>query len=479
MTWLLAWVAVPLLTLLLCVGLGLLVERVLSVRLALAVSVGTGFAALVVLTTLLTEFTATARWTTAVVSGLALAGWALGGRRLLARPRWWSGVAAVATYVVYALPVALAGVTWAGFIKLDDTPVWMAFADRLVTVGHTTENLPHSTYGQVLVSNWDQGYPVGAFGHLGVVAQLAHIDIAWVVQPLMAVIAAMLAWTLYALTDGVVRSRALRAAVSVLGASSALLFGYVMWGGFKEVILAALLAIACLAVTQGSRDQQGPWAHGVLLALPLAAIFVVFGLAGAVYIAPIAVAELVLMFRNAGARDTARAAGAFLVTFLLLSIPELRSLREQVSQLSKASLMSSEDIGNLILPVKFIQVFGIWPTGDFRVTPQPLLLTTLLVGMVAVTAIAGVGVALRARRPRLPLYVGVAILVAVYSVFGNAWLEGKALAISSPAMLLAAGVGCAWLMENRLRVVGLVLGADGSGVCSSSTDDGASALTDA
>jgi len=272
------------------------------------------------------------------------------------------------------------------------------------------------------------------------------------------VIAAILAWTLYAVTDGLIRGRALRAMASAVAASSALLFGYVLWGGFKEVTLAALLAIACVAVTQGKRDHQSPYAHAVLISLPLAAIFGVFGLAGLVYIAPIALLDVALLLRTTGWRAALQATGTFVVAFAVLSIPILRNLGEQISQLKTASLISDADIGNLFAPLKFWQVFGIWPTGDFRVVPDALAITIFVIALVVVTAALGVFIAVRARRPRLLAYVGVGLLVAAYSVFGNAWLEGKSLAVSSPAPLLAAGVGCAWLIENRRKFEGFVLG---------------------
>ena len=87
-----------------------------------------------------------------------------------------------------------------------------------------------------------QGYPVGSLVPLGV-TRVVDVDPAWTWQPYLAFLAALLALVLYELVGGVVRSRRLRALVAVTASSSALLYGYALWGGVKELYAAVLLAL--------------------------------------------------------------------------------------------------------------------------------------------------------------------------------------------------------------------------------------------
>jgi hypothetical protein len=471
-TWVLCWLVVPAVVVVLSTGLGLLAERVTRTRLPAPVVLALGMCSLVVLTTLGTAFGATATLTGPAVVVLALAGW------LLARPpltrrgaRRRSVLAALAVFAVYAAPVALSGgVSWAGFIKLDDTPTWMALADRLASAGHTTDGLAQSTYGVLVRLLFDQGYPVGAFADLGVVARITGQDVAWVIQPLMATLAAGLALGLYAATAGVVRSTAWRAVIAFVASTSTLLLGYVMWGGIKEITLALLLTTAGVLLTQGRTDPRPLLSQAALFAIPMAGVFVLFGIAGVVYLLPLAVAELALVWRAYGLRRVPAAAGVFVAVFAVLGLPTLVLFRQQLTTFGDSSLRGAEDIGNLFGPLRFWQIFGVWPTGDFRVAPDAIGVTVLLVAVVAAGVAGGVVISVRARRPTVVVLVAMSLVVALWSVFGNAWLEGKALAVASPAMLLAAGVAFAWLAEHERVFEGVALaGLVGLGVVVSAT----------
>src|SRR5262249_56623782 len=50
---------------------------------------------------------------------------------------------------------------------------------------------------------------------------------------------------------------------------------------------------------------------------------------------------------------------------------------------------SSDELGNLIGPLNGFQVFGIWPSGDFRIEPDHLVLTYVLIAVVIAAALAG------------------------------------------------------------------------------------------
>ena len=469
--WAIVWIAVPVLVLALSGALGLLVESATRTRLAWPILVPLGMSLIVVVTTFVTAFPLIASSSPFVLLALAVAGAVLGRRRLVdVHGSLWPLVVAGVVYVVYSVPVALAGATFAGFIKLDDTADWMLLGDRLARFGYTIDGLTSGTGDTFLWLAFSGGYPLGAFADLGVVSRLVGVDSAFVIQPFMSVLAAGMGLAMYAVTHGVVRSGAWRAAVAILASCSALLLGYVLWGGLKEITLTLLLATCAAVLTQGRKDPRPLLSQAAVFAIPMAAVLVVFGVAGAVYLAPLAIAELALVWRAYGWRRLPAAGGVFLGVFVVLGIPTWKQLSLQIELARSSTLADAQDIGNLFGPLRFTQIFGVWLTGDFRVQPASMGLTELLVLVVLVGAVGGVVLAVRARRPSVPVFAVMSLLVGVLSVFGNAWLEGKALAVASPAMLLAAGVAFAWVAESGRRLEGISLTAlIGAGLLVSTT----------
>ena len=471
-SWILCWLMVPAVVVVLSIGLGLLAQWAARTPMSGPVVVAMGMSALVVLATLLTTLSVTVALSGPLVLALAGAGWVLGWPSM----RWhsgrtWPSLAALAAFICYAAPVALSGgVSWAGFIKLDDSATWMALGDRLASAGNTTTDLAHSTYGVLVGLLLNSGYPVGAFADLGMIGRLTGQDIAFVLAPLMATLAAGLAFALYAATQGLVRSVVWRAVIAFIASTSALLVGYVLWGGIKEVTLALLLTTACLMLTRGKADTRPLLGQAALLAVPLAGVLVVFGIAGAVYLAPLALVETVLIWRSYGFKSLLRAAAVFVGVIAVLGFPTWRVVSLQLSTAGASELRGSQDIGNLFGPLSFWQVFGVWPTGDFRVAPESRAVTALLIAVVVGGVIGGVLVGIRRRLPAVPVFVGMSLLLSVGSVFGNAWLVGKVLAVAAPAMLLAAGVAFAHVAESGRRFEGMALiGLVGVGVLVSNT----------
>ena len=106
--------------------------------------------------------------------------------------------------------------------------------------------------------NLADGYPVGAFIPLGVGRALVPMDAAWLIQPYMALLAVLLALSLWDLGGRLITSPRARALVVFAAAQPALLYGYYLWGGVKEIAAAALIAlVACLAF-RAVRPEDGP-----------------------------------------------------------------------------------------------------------------------------------------------------------------------------------------------------------------------------
>lgn len=496
-----AWVAFPLVLGLLGYGCGALVERAAGRTLPLSVRLPCGTALMIAVLDLFTRSTST-------VGAAIPAVCALAGGGIVLRPPWrWrpldsSIIAPGLVYVIYAAPIVLSGAaTWAGYVKLDDTATWLALVDRTLSAGHTLAGLPTSTYTDTLASYLTGGYPVGSFLPLGLGHTLLGQDIAWLTDPWMAFMAGMLAFSLQRIARSAlattvagpaatrtshaaaavshantiehtpraphsVRERGLLAgAAAMLGAVAALLYGYYLWGGMKE--MAAAMLIAAFASTaplafEGSAESRTrpdgtPRAHTaravdrLRAAIPalvvLWAVLAALSTGGLVWIVPGGAIAFVLLVLLSGVRlppaRTLARTGATLA--LVCGASAYLALRPGgFYERNKAVLTGGNELGNLIAPLHLRQIVGIWTSGDFRVAPDSAFATNALIVLAVLAAAGALIAALRRDRRELALYV-LCSLVGALIVFwvASPWLGGKALASASPAIAFAALLGCA------------------------------------
>ncbi len=454
-----AWVLFPVLLLAIAAGCGLLLEWVSRVRLPGALLPPAGMATVIVAGQLTTATDATAELTVPLACALAVAGFLLSRRWRVERPDPWLVAAAIGVAVIYGAPVLLSGdPTFAGFIRLDDTATWLTLTDRVMEHGHSLEGLAPSTYEATLAFNLGDGYPVGVFIPLGIGGALTGVDIGWLVQPYMSVLAACLVLCLWEIAAPLVPSRPLRAAVAAIGASPALLVGYVHWGGVKEVAAAALIAL-CLAIGPELIRRRPPGGWSVLLAVAAAALLAVLSSGGAIWLLPGLAALAVLLWRTSGPRVTLRRAGVLIAWIALFSAPLLVPvlLDGRLLPPTSSPLTSATARGNLIEPLGVERLAGIWPSGDFRVESVAPLATGLLIAIVCGAALFGAWLAVRARALALALYgLGVPAACLILFAVGSPWVDGKAMATASPALLTLAGVGAATAIGRGHRVEGSI-----------------------
>ncbi|MGI9021067.1 MAG: hypothetical protein ACR2G3_10195 [Solirubrobacterales bacterium] len=452
---LVSWLLFPIVLAALCLGWGWLLAACMRVRVPRAVVPGLGMAGIVVAGQFLTLADPIAELATPVIAVLGGAGLVLGAVRRLGAPPGWAVAASVAVLAVYAAPIVLSGeATFAGFIKLDDTATWMAFTDRLMEHGRDLDGLAPSSYEATLAFNLADGYPVGVFVPLGAAAALVGEDVAWVIQPYMAFWAALLALALFALGRGAVRGARQRALVAAVAAQPALLFGYYLWGGIKEV--AAIALIATVAALLPRAVAPGPSPQALPGALAVAALIGVLSGGGLIWVAPLLVAALAVCLRRLGPGAALRRAALASCVIVVGSVPVI--VAGGLLPPTSSPLTDAAAIGNLVRPLDAFQVAGIWPAGDFRFDPALEWATDVLVILACVGAVAGVVVAARRRAWWAAAFVaGVLGAAGALALVGSPWVEAKAFASASVAIPFAALVAAAAAWRSGRRAAGAVV----------------------
>lgn len=461
----LSWFVFPLLLLALCTGCGLLVRRAAGIELPTTLIAPVGFTVVV----LTGEMTSLASWLADLAAPLAVALAVAGFLLSWGRPRGldrFAPIAALGVFVVYALPVLATGEpTFTGYIKLDDTATWLALTDRVAEAGRDLSGLAPSTYEATLHFNLGSGYPIGAFTPLAIGSRILGRDPAWVFQPYMATMALLLALCLYQLAGEVVRRPALRAAVAFLAAQPALLFGYFLWGGVKEVATALLLALLAALIPAAVSTDRLSWRAAIPAALAAASVVAVLTAAGAaLWLLPMLALGAVAIAGRAGGRVALRRLALVAGLALLVSLPWL--LDAGILPRESGALSDPHELGNLIQPLSGWQAFGIWPTGDFRFHPSDSLATIALIGVAIFGLVLGLRqIWLRRALGSAAFFAALAAGAIALVEIGSPWVGGKALATASPAILFAACLGAAFLWERGLRIEGgVILGLIALGV---------------
>src|SRR5262249_11803897 len=213
-----------------------------------------------------------------------------------------------------------------------------------------------------------------------------------------------------------------------LAAQPAILFGYSLWGGIKELAGAWLLALVAALAGRAV----------VPLAAACAALVCVLSLPAAVWLLPaFVVASIVFVLHPE--RGPLEKAGALGAAVPVLAIPAIVAA---VDWLPKVGTFGKEsELGNLFGRLSVLQLFGIWPGGDFR-SRHDSTPAVLLIALVILAALAGIWWAWRSGGWRLVLYVATAGTgCAGFVAAGSRWVGGKALAMASPAVLATALAG--------------------------------------
>lgn len=457
-----SWIAFPAALLVICLGLGLLVDRLAARTVPIVLVAPLGGAGLIVVTQVLTMPPAGATLTVGATLALAAAGFGVGrGRLAELRNVGWAACAAVVVFLVAGLPVIATGApSFAGYTVLGDTVVHLAGAEELLDRGRDADGLPASNYASTFRSYYvDNAYPAGGATALGSVARLVGADVAWTFQPFLAGLLALLTFAIAGLVEPALGSRRRAALVALIAAQPATLVAFTMQGSLKEIAVAAMLATLAALVPAAAGSDKGPRA-AVPLGIAAGACVGALGPSAAIWILPLLAGWVALAYGAGRSPGQLAAAGGVVVLVAVLAASQTLVLLETATSVA-TSVASTGEVGNLLRPLDLDQSIGVWLTGDFRVAPTGIALFATRVVEAFVLGAAAFGVAwCIARRAWVPLlYAGTLVAGGVVVVLrGSLWADAKALAIVSPALLTLAMLGvCGY--ADRHRALAVVAGA--------------------
>ena len=452
--------AYPVVLGLLCLGAGLLVDRVSGGFMPIPLLPAVGAAALIALSQLVTYVPALAPGTPYAMLALALAGFAVSWRRLAepgdARRSLAPLALVVPAYLIALAPVIAAGrPTLSSYMALTDSAVHMLGADYLVHHGQTFAHLDvRNSYGRYLEAYYQHGYPSGADTLFGGSALLLHVSLFFAYQPFnafMLAIATGPAWLL-------LRWAGLREWLAAVGAVAvtvpALVYGYELVGEVKEIVTLPLLLGLGVLVSMHGRWVGARAREAVPFALLAAGGLSAIGVAFGAWALAAALILLVLAARDVRARRMrlgalVRSAAVGIAVLLICAWPTWSGVSESFR--AAQSIAATANPGNLHHALRPEQALGTWFGGSYLVEPAhaALYLTWALAALALVLAALG-AVRLYRRAPVLLAWI-VLMLVVWVAVTSSVttWAAAKTLVLSSPVVLIAVWAGIGAVASSR------------------------------
>ena len=431
-----------------CLGCGLALERALTVRLSNALLLPLGLC--VSLAIIYPGYAAGAGDTLAIalLGAVTLAGlvFAQGGLRTRLNPGW-PGVAGLAAYVLYMLPVIAYGHwTWSGYDFVNDSAFEMLLANHLKGFGTVLGNIPETSEREFLRSYLTNGYPLGTQSLLGTLSGVTDTPVEVLYQGFIASLAALASVALATVTERLLSAP--RAALVAFAAISAnLTYQYALQGGIKEIGLLATLC-AAIALARAAISLARPYAGAALIAVPAAASLIVYNAVAVPFLGALVLFVGLGVLLVHRARPALRWLGPLLAGGCLtavLAVPALTTFETffEAARTGQGSTgVGATQFGQLYRALPLSQISGVWLAGEYRlpVIPEPAA-TLTVIATVALLALVLPGVVWGLWRrevgPWLILGTMGLVLLIVYPRV-SPYARGKLLAIASPAVILLA-----------------------------------------
>lgn len=454
MSYLIAWIALPLLVFVASWGVGLLVEQLARVRLPNGVTITLGFVCSFLALALPYELGLGSDWGGALLIVLALAGLvAARGRLAASLPDRWTAGAALAIYVVYISPVVLSGqTTFAGYTLLGDTAVHFSLIDYLSAHGAKLVQQQPSSFSSVTSGELTIGYPLGLHFELASIRFLLGEEVSRLYQPFLATTIALAAFPAAKLLRSAGITRRLSAAAAVFVLCAYLPYSYSLQGGIKELGMITLLMMGGFLAWELASTQR-PWAFAALFGVVTAGAFEIYSYGGIPWFGLLGLAAVVsLIFSRRYHPLRAAIVGLFAVAaFAVAALPVIPDSLDFYGEGNRLLTSSTgSDLGNLIRPLQIWESFGVWLVDDFRLPPDDPEWTYVLVGLVATLVVFGVVWSIR-RRAFAPLATALAALIVWLILPAGIYIDAKLLTILSTGIVLMAAVG-GWALFSYGRI---------------------------
>jgi hypothetical protein len=327
-----------------------------------------------------------------------------------------------------------------------------------------TDRLAHGASSPLL----HQGYPLGP--HAVVVALNKGLGIGLVqgfdgLTIAVAVLAALTALTVFAELPALPRTSA-----PLLVALAYVVASYFAQGAFKETMQALFFLAFVLAL----READRAWPDLTLRYVPAALIAVgsiyTYSFPGLIWLGGAAV--LWLAASAAGGRGwpsrphlggreghprtapAARALGLALLTFVVLTAPELGRMID--FQSFETFDPNGPGLGNLFGQVSPFEALGVWPSGDFRLAPGDGAVPALAyyLGIAFALALLAYGVVWSWRRRETAILAGLGAAALGYAAArlgGTPYTAAKAIELASPIVALTILMPLLGIREWRFR----------------------------
>lgn len=481
----------PLLLSVLSAGAGLLVERLGGLQLPAVLVPVAGFGTLVVVSQFTVLSPTIAPLTPWLLLICALGGFALGRESLRARwrartpGRWLAPTAAVASYVTVALPLIAAGrLTFPGFL-LDTTAGFHLAAGEWMLHHGAPLPAPYPAYGAMLNAYYGHGYPSGGQVLLAATGWLSGQDLLWLYFPFQVFTLALSALAITFMAERAGLPRWAAASAGWIASVPALVAAYAMMGSIKELTALPLLLLTGSVVVLARQHARAGLRGAIPFAVGGAGTIAAVGPSAVAWIGMFAVAALVCSLpalRSLSRRfpvDAVRgslagvsvAGGALVVLTVVLAIPTVTRLASSLQtalSLSGSNAAAANDAGNLLRPLRLVQVFGVWLGASHRVDPRYLTETYALIGVVIVCFALGLLRLVRRRAWSLLAFIAASLIVwAVLDERGTEWTSAKVMMLTSPVIVLVAMIGAFGDLRSQ-KLQGMLLAAVlGAGVLTS------------
>ena len=467
----LAWVAFPVVVVLVSFGCGLLVERIGGWRLPGAIAPGVGLALVIVAADLLTRSTTLAPLTPWIVLGLALLGYATSLARMRAmRLNGWTLALGLLLFAVFAAPIVATGhATFAGYEVDGDPAFHFLLAQEVLAHGRrslTALPFQYSPSVRLMAGYLADAYPLGA--DLGAAALRPFVGTAlpWIYDPFIAVFLTFGGLALHEMLRDLVASRPLRALCAFIAAQAGLAYSFYLISSIKELAITWLTTLLVLLATSLLRRPPAVRALAPLVVVATASLYALAVPAVAWIGVPLLAFVIASLWRLRGRlrRPSLRLVGELSVAVaavVALSLPVLLGAATSFTTTTHVLGGGSGNVyADLLGRLSLFQILGIWPVGDFR---HPLLHDVLLVHVLLWIAIASaIGGALwviahRSWGPGV-LLLGNGLAALVLLPQATPYAASKVEAILSITAIFAAMLGAVALW-HRIPVAGWALAA--------------------